>query len=44
MAHQAGVSPMVENLIRRHHQQPAEATGGIENALLYKLWVVDNES
>ena len=44
MAHQAGVSPMAEDLIRRHHQQPAEATGGIENALLYKLWVVDNES
>jgi putative nucleotidyltransferase with HDIG domain len=44
MAHKAGVSPMAENLIRRHHQQPAEGMGGIENALQHKLWAVDNES
>lgn len=44
LAHKAGVSPMAENLIRRHHQPPAQGTGGIENALQYKLWAVDNES
>jgi hypothetical protein len=35
---------MAENLIRRHHQPPAQGTGGIENALQSKLWAVDNES
>lgn len=44
MAREAGVSPLVESLIR-HHQQPIsiESTG-LENELLQKLQAVDNES
>lgn len=44
MARQAGVSPLTESLIREHHHPQGHAAGDVENSLLWKLWVVDNES
>jgi putative nucleotidyltransferase with HDIG domain len=44
MARQAGVSPMVEALIRQHHLPHRKEEGNIEDNLLHILWVVDNDS
>ena len=44
LAHQAGVSPLAETLIREHHNPHPLPTSSTETSLLYKLWVVDNES
>jgi HD domain len=44
MAHQTGVSTLTETLIREHHHPNLNNTREAENSLLYKLWVVDNES
>jgi hypothetical protein len=44
LAHQAGVSPLAEALIRRHHQPPLAGGAELEDVLLYKLWVIDNVS
>jgi putative nucleotidyltransferase with HDIG domain len=44
MARQAGVSPLTETLIREHHHPHRNKAGDVENSLLHKLWVVDNES
>ena len=44
MAHQAGVSALTETLIREHHHSPIQDTSSMENSLLHKLWIVDNES
>lgn len=44
MARQAEVSSLTETLIREHHHPNLHKTGDVENALLYKLWVVDNDS
>lgn len=43
LAHNAGISALTETLIRKHHHPNAQLPGD-ENNLLYKLWVVDNES
>ena len=42
MAHQAGVSPLAETLIREHHHYPRQNQTP-EGSLLIKLWAVDNE-
>jgi putative nucleotidyltransferase with HDIG domain len=44
LVHQLGVSPQVEDLIRRHHHPAGVNSDGGENILLQKLWAVDNES
>jgi putative nucleotidyltransferase with HDIG domain len=44
MARKTGVSPLTETLIREHHHPLRHGAGGVENSLLRKLWVVDNES
>jgi hypothetical protein len=44
LAHQAGVSPLAERLIRQHHRSPLQDGLEMENRLLYALWVADNES
>jgi putative nucleotidyltransferase with HDIG domain len=44
MAREAGVSPLTESLIRKHHVPSCEETEIAENSLLRKLWLVDNES
>jgi hypothetical protein len=44
IARQAGASALAETLIREHHHQNLNKNGTDENSLLYKLWVVDNES
>jgi putative nucleotidyltransferase with HDIG domain len=44
MARQAGVNPLVEHLIRLHHHPHEHGASAVENNLLQKLWVVDNES
>ncbi len=44
LAHQAGVSPLAEALIRRHHNPAIDQVGEIETRLLHALWVVDNIS
>lgn len=44
MAHQAGTSALAEALIRWHHQPNHPEAGEEENALLHKLWLIDNES
>jgi hypothetical protein len=44
LAHNTGVSALTETLIYKHHHQNAQTPGDEENNLLYKLWVVDNES
>jgi putative nucleotidyltransferase with HDIG domain len=44
MARRVGVSTLTETLIREHHHPNLNITGEAENSLLYKLWVVDNES
>lgn len=44
LAHDAGVSPLTETLIREHHHPTMQGIGEDESNLLYKLWVVDNDS
>ena len=44
MARKSGVSPLTENLIREHHYPHRHEASAVENSLLRKLWVVDNES
>jgi len=44
MARGAGVSPLTEVLIREHHHPHVDGKDDMENSLLHKLWVVDNES
>ncbi len=44
MAHQAGVTSLTETLIRHHHQPSRLGADHLTHSLLYKLWVVDNES
>ena len=44
MAHQAGVSALVETLIRLHEHPHCAGVGDVENNLLHKLWVMDNDS
>jgi putative nucleotidyltransferase with HDIG domain len=44
LARQSGVSPLAEILIREHHHPISPAVNGIEDSLLHKLWLVDNES
>jgi len=44
MAHRAGLSPLGENLIRKHHHPHNGEAGEVENYLLHKLWAVDNDS
>jgi len=44
LAHQAGVSPLTETLIRLHHHPLALNGDTAETSLLRKLWLVDNES
>lgn len=44
MAHQVGVPPLVESLIRQHQHPHSHEAGYVENDLLHKLWVVDNDS
>jgi hypothetical protein len=44
MACKAGVSPLAETLIREHHHPILHDMGDVENNLLHKLWVVDNET
>ena len=44
MAREAGVSPLTESLIRKHHDPAGQEAEIAENSLLHKLWLVDNES
>ena len=44
LAHQAGVSPLVEYLIREHHHPWGQDINTAESDLLHRLWVIDNES
>jgi putative nucleotidyltransferase with HDIG domain len=44
LAHETGVSSLTETLIRKHHHPNTQVFGDEENILLYKLWVVDNDS
>jgi putative nucleotidyltransferase with HDIG domain len=44
MARQAGVSPLTESLIRKHHDPACQQAEMAENILQRKLWLVDNES
>ncbi len=44
MVHKAGASPMVEYLIREHHHPHNQELPVETDTLLYKLWLVDNES
>ncbi len=43
LAHQAGVSPLAEELIRQHHSLLPQAAE-LENQLLQALWAADNEN
>jgi putative nucleotidyltransferase with HDIG domain len=44
MARKSGVSHLTETLIREHHHPHVEGGSEVENDLLHKLWVVDNDS
>jgi len=44
MARQAGASPLLEALIRRHQEHLNNGGANLEEELLYKLQVVDNDS
>jgi len=44
MAHHAGVSPLVENLIRQHQLPHSHGVEEAENDLLHKLRAIDNDS
>jgi putative nucleotidyltransferase with HDIG domain len=44
LAHQAGVSPLTESLIRQHHQPCGTELLTQEDRLLNKLRLVDNQS
>jgi hypothetical protein len=43
MSREAGVSPLTESLIRKHHDSACQEATITENSLLHKLWLVDNE-
>jgi putative nucleotidyltransferase with HDIG domain len=44
MAQKCGVSSFTETLIREHHHQHVGSISDMENGLLQKLWIVDNDS
>jgi putative nucleotidyltransferase with HDIG domain len=44
IAREAGVSPLAESLIRKHHDPAGHEAESAENSLQRKLWLVDNES
>ena len=44
LARQAGVTPLVESLIRYHHAPQVQGATEVENLLRHKLWVIDNEN
>ena len=44
LARQAGVSHITETLIREHHRPYLSNTDEVDNTLVHKLWLVDNES
>ncbi len=44
MARQAGVSPLTESLIRKHHDPASQTAELAPESLQRKLWLVDNES
>jgi putative nucleotidyltransferase with HDIG domain len=44
IAHEAGVSPLAERLIRRHQEAPPDPPQNLEDRLLHKLQSADNES
>jgi hypothetical protein len=44
LAHEAGVSPLTETLIREHHHANVQGVGDEESNLLHKLRVVDSDS
>jgi hypothetical protein len=44
LAHQAGVSPLTEALIRGHQHTNNPSADELENDLLHKLWAADNDS
>jgi hypothetical protein len=44
MVQQAGASPLLLTLIRRHQERLDNPASGLENELLHKLQVVDNEN
>jgi hypothetical protein len=44
LAEKSGVRPLTEALIRLHERRHAAELGNIENDLLNKLWMADNES
>lgn len=44
LVRQAGGSALLQALIRRHQERPGQGQLGLEDELLYKLQVVDNES
>ena len=43
-ARRVGVSQITEKLIREHHHPYLSNTDEVDNSLLHKLWIVDNES
>jgi hypothetical protein len=44
LAHQAGVSPLAEYLVREHHHPWGQDVDTPESNLLHRLWLIDNES
>jgi hypothetical protein len=44
MAREVGASPLAESLIRKHHDPTGQDAEIVENSLLRKLRLVDNES
>jgi putative nucleotidyltransferase with HDIG domain len=44
LARKLGVTPLVESLIRYHHEPQVQGTTEVENLLRHKLWVIDNEN
>jgi putative nucleotidyltransferase with HDIG domain len=44
LAHNAGVSPLTEYLIREHHHPQEQDINEAKSSLLHKLWLADNGS
>lgn len=44
LAHQAGVTPLAESLIRYHHEPQVQGASEVENILRRKLWAIDNQN
>lgn len=42
LAHNAGVGPLTEYLIREHHHPPEQDVNGVKSSLLHKLWLADS--